>query len=222
MKEKHMETTILILIAAMIAIASTTGGYFLRKEMESTTPSEGDSGKKDHGAWQETESWSGTIENSVESLGKEHPGVLWLSVSDKPVTVGENISTKVYLNTGSQKLGAYKFAISYDPSVIEINEKIGESGVELGADATEDTPEEYLEAVIANVMLSDDNISVQGLTPYGIGPGEEIHLMTINWTVEGEVGDNTTLKWNIKNLVDETTKTIGTPTGTPEEILIEE
>jgi hypothetical protein len=106
------------------------------------------------------------------------------------------------VNSGTSKLGAYKFIINYNENVINVDTSKGDyQGADTGADG-------FVSAFNAVVP---GKIVVNGFSAMGTGPGEDLHVLTIYWTTVGT--GTTTLDLTVEQLADEVRDNIGTPNG---------
>lgn len=130
------------------------------------------------------------------------PGDVWLTPTSVTVNPNEAFNLDVYLDTGSQSLGAYGFDIIYDYSLVAVDTSMGSiSGVTPGADG-------FLSAVNADPGV----LTVAGFDVTGTGPSSDLHLLTISFLALSGVGVST-IDLNVNSLIDTSYTTIGSPTG---------
>ncbi len=135
------------------------------------------------------------------------PGDIWFAPSTGTPS-SEYYPDQVFVNTGTQKLGAYQFIITYNENVIEVDTSKGlfagdpeRGGVEPGADG-----------LVSSVNSRDAGTLVfNGFDPTGMGTGDNLHIATIFWKTVG-LG-TTALNLTVDTLADEVGMTIGTPNG---------
>jgi len=137
-----------------------------------------------------------------------NPGDVWFSPLTG-TTSASSYSDEVHANSGTSKLGAYQFTITYDESIIAVDTTKGMDGVEAG-------PDGFFAAVNAN---TPGTLIVNGFSTAGTGPGSDLHVLTIHWTTVGT--GTTTLDLTVTDLTDETGVTIGTPNGISGERTVE-
>jgi hypothetical protein len=129
-----------------------------------------------------------------------NPGKMWFVPQSQVVFPGRDFTTELHLNSGQQTLGAYGVDITYFSFAIELNTSIGTNGVEAGPDG-----------FVAAVGLEQNLLRISGFDTSGAGPGQDLHILTINWTAKSSgVSD---LIIDIRDLADLQYKTIGTPEG---------
>ena len=123
--------------------------------------------------------------------------------------VGNVFTTEIYVDTGSQNLGAYGFEIIWDQNILIVQ---GENdGVAAGADG-------FLAA--ANVDNNAGTMMVSGFEATGAGPNSQLHLLTITWEAVG--AGNSVLDLTIETLVDSDTNTIGNPNAIDGSVVVEQ
>ncbi len=145
--------------------------------------------------------------NVTVYVGLDTGGDVWFS-SVSPQTVGDTFETEIYVNTGSQKLAAYGFNITYNEDVIQIT---SDDDIEAGADG-----------FISVVNIDNDNglVRIAGFEATGTGPSSQLHLLTITWTAVG-IGKSS-LDLSIGELVDTDVFTIVTPNDIDGNVEVEE
>ena len=151
-----------------------------------------------------TQEYSNT-NNKIDLKSAATGDVMISSVSDK--NVGDTFNTQVYVDSGSQKVATYGIEITWNESILIVQG--GNDGVDAGADG-------FLNA--ANVNNTAGNMSVAGFDIFGVGPGNQLHLLTITWNAIA-VGESV-LAIVVNSLTDETTTDIGTPQGINSHVII--
>lgn len=142
---------------------------------------------------------------ATPTLSPDYPpgtGDVWVVPASLSVSVEEHFTTEIHVNSGNQRVAAYGIECLYDPAVMGVNTSIGTSGIEPGA-----------QGFVAAVGTADPGMFIiSGFDASGTGPGQDLHLVTINWIAMGEGTSSLTLV--VDTLADETTNTIGNPNGT--------
>jgi hypothetical protein len=131
-------------------------------------------------------------------------GDIWFDPASQVLTNESTFVTKIRVNTGTQKLGAYTFKFSYDPTKLAIDESIGESGVTPGSQGF----------VIAANTTVPGLLTVVGFYANGKNADTDFDLIDIHWVVKKAA--DTIIKFtndNALSLSDEKGTTIGTPQG---------
>ncbi len=124
---------------------------------------------------------------------------VWFAPDGTTASVGDEFSIGVHVNTGSLKLGAYHFVITFDDSIVSVDADQGMQGVEAGADGF---------VTISNASVSGQ-IIFNGFDVEGKGPGEDLHVATIYWSAQS--AGTTALDLTVGNLTSEIGLTLGTP-----------
>jgi hypothetical protein len=117
---------------------------------------------------------------------------------DQTVASGAAFTTEIHVNSGEQELAAYGIAISYDETILSIE--------------SDDDVVEGADGFISAVNVNDPGvIKTSGFDVGGVGPGADLHLLTINWDAidTGTV----TLVIEVDSLADPDTNPIGAPAG---------
>ncbi|MBN2736658.1 MAG: hypothetical protein JXR70_06725 [Spirochaetales bacterium] len=135
-------------------------------------------------------------------------GEMWLGDVDGTATAGGTFTTKLYINTGKQKIAAYGVYVYYDDTMMTIDTAIGNAGISEGTDG-------FVAAVNPN---EPGRVMISGFDVYGKGPGKELHLATINW--KAKKAGKTDLRVEVDKLTDETTIDVGNPIGKSTSITI--
>ncbi|MBN2440314.1 MAG: hypothetical protein JXJ04_03185 [Spirochaetales bacterium] len=137
-----------------------------------------------------------TPKPTATPITKTEPGTVWLVPDSLQVRVGTNFTTGIHVNTGAQRIAAYGILVEYSDSLLDVNRNIGSSGVIGGSDG-----------FVAAVNAKDPGVLfISGMDPYGRGPSEDLHLITIQWKA---LNDGVTkIALSIRDLNDEKTKKI--------------
>ena len=141
----------------------------------------------------------------IVTIDLDTGGDVWFS-SVSTQTVGDTFETEIYLNTGSQNLGAYGFDIAYNEDVIQI---ASANDIVAGA-----------EGFISAVKIDNGLVTIAGFETGDTGPSFQLHVLTITWTAVGE--GNSSLDLSIDVLIDARTITIGTPNDIDGSVEVEE
>jgi hypothetical protein len=146
-------------------------------------------------------SYGGTPGPTPVPTGTPQPGAgdVWFVPDTIAVGINSDFATEIHVNSGSQKLAAYGFDISYN-ALLNVRKSVGTDGVEEG-------PDGFVAAVNAN---SSGIIKISGFDTSGSGPGSDLHVITVHWAALSYTGD-CTLDLEINDLGDENTDTIGSP-----------
>lgn len=136
-------------------------------------------------------------------------GRVWINPETSTVPVNSEFQTEIYINSGNKKVAAYGFLFTFSKDIISLDMEKGNSGVNPGKDG-------YVAALNTSVP---GQLFVAGYDVYGKGPGESLHFLTINWRAvkKGE----TSFTITVRNLVDETTRTIGKPVGIGGKVIVQ-
>ncbi|MBN1215566.1 MAG: hypothetical protein JXA99_08980, partial [Candidatus Lokiarchaeota archaeon] len=122
-------------------------------------------------------------------------------VEDK--ILGEIFDTKVYINSGTQRVAAYGFNITFNPNIVNIER------ITAGIDG-------FLSAI--EIDNSNGWATACGFDATGMGPSSCLDFLTITWEAIGS--GETILGIEIIQLLDETTDVIGTPHGVNSHVII--
>jgi hypothetical protein len=101
-------------------------------------------------------------------------GDVWFVPEQITVQNGDNFRTEIHINTGTQRLAAYGINVAYDENLISVNQSIGNTGVEAGAD-------DFFFAVNNNIP---GLLMLAGFEIYGVDSNEDLSLVVINWTAK--------------------------------------
>lgn len=121
------------------------------------------------------------------------PGTFSLNPAIQSVTIGETVTTDLYLDSGTAVAATYGVNLIYDPAVLDY------TSVTAGADG-------FLSAV--NDMDAG-SLVISGFDVTGKGPAADLHMLAINFTA-ANVG-TTDLAVTVNDLTDTAYVTIGTP-----------
>ncbi|MBN1699364.1 MAG: hypothetical protein JW881_17725 [Spirochaetales bacterium] len=138
------------------------------------------------------------------SLEPDLPGTgeVWVYPAGQTVPLYERFTIEIHANTGNRKLAAYGFHVRYNTNILSLNFGVGTDGVVAG-------PDGFVSATDANTP--GDKI-ISGFDTTGTGPGEDIHIVTVNFIALATGTSDIDLIVN--DIVDPFTFTIGTPAGT--------
>jgi beta-lactam-binding protein with PASTA domain len=131
------------------------------------------------------------------------PGDVWLAPATTETAAGSDFALQVHANSGSSRLGVYKFELTFDNTRVQVNTSIGQNGVEVGNDG-------FLS--LANAKNDEGRLLVNGTDPAGKTPGEDLHLLTINFTAQ-DVAGAALIGLSVQQFANELFVTIGTPNG---------
>jgi len=132
----------------------------------------------------------------VKVVPKRGGNVWFSSVSTQ--TVGDIFETEIYVNTSNQKLAGYGFDIRWNQNILNVQG--GYDGITAGADGF--LPYAIVDNNAGTMMLT-------GFDPNGVGPNNQLHLLTITWIAIG-IG-NSPLNLFIDDLLDTDLNTLGIP-----------
>lgn len=99
------------------------------------------------------------------------PGEIWSEPDTIAKKVGDKFKTELYLNSGTEKVGAFGFSIKYDQNLVEIDKETGNSGIELKIEN---------DLIQVNTEILGD-IFIGGYDYEGINSGFEINIINIYW-----------------------------------------
>ncbi|MBN2441082.1 MAG: DUF3160 domain-containing protein [Spirochaetales bacterium] len=130
-------------------------------------------------------------------------GNVWFEPEEIATAINADFITEVHLNSGSQRLAAYDFTVTYDDNYMSLNTSVGMDGVEPGVDG-------FVTAVNA---AESGTVRITGIDAMGKGPGLDLHILTIYWRA-GPTPGNSDITNNIHSLIDPDTAVIGIPSVT--------
>jgi len=84
---------------------------------------------------------------------------------------GQEFSRSVTLNLGDENIKEYDFNINFDADNLSFNTAVGISGIETGANG-----------FISTVNVNNGTIHITGTNAAGMGPGEALELVKMQWT----------------------------------------
>ncbi|MBN2443012.1 MAG: hypothetical protein JXJ04_16760 [Spirochaetales bacterium] len=122
-------------------------------------------------------------------------GDVWLVPEFSTVAIGDSFDLEIHVNSGTQKLAAYGFTITYDAVMLTIQD------VDEGTDG-------FLAA--ANTITPGITVT-SGFDTAGTGPGTDLQVLVL--TFKAINGPYSEINITIDQLVDDLTNTIGTPNG---------
>ncbi|MBN1699986.1 MAG: hypothetical protein JW881_20925 [Spirochaetales bacterium] len=129
-------------------------------------------------------------------------GDVWIVPENQNVRTSTIFNVQIHANTGSQRLGAYGFDLSYDSAYVVANTSIGTEGVEAG-------PDGFISAVNSS---NNGIIRMSGFDTNGKGPGTDLHVLTVNLYAQQNRG-TTYLGLDIIDFTNLDTVPIGNPNG---------
>ena len=121
------------------------------------------------------------------------PGDVWVDSG-----AGTNQAV-VHVDTGAQKLGAYQFVVTFDPSTVSVDTSKGNNGVAAGADG-------FVSAV--NTDNSNGKVVVNGFDVNGGSSGSNLEVLKIALNVKNASG-LAGIKVRAESLADEVGGAIG-------------
>jgi hypothetical protein len=152
---------------------------------------------------------SGPTETPVPTSAPS-PGTLWFDPGEVVVSVGQNFSTKIRLNSGGHRMAAYGMNLYYDFLLLEVGSTAGNHGIEAG-------PDGFLTAVNTN---SPGLFVLSGFDASGTGPGLDLHILTSSW---GALNPGSSLiSLRIINLVSPDGTAIGEPVSHDCRVIVNE
>ncbi|MBY9007142.1 MAG: cellulase family glycosylhydrolase [Candidatus Lokiarchaeota archaeon] len=137
-------------------------------------------------------------------------GNVWIS-SVSTQTVGDTFETEIYVNTGSQNLGAYELII------LNHNPQTGTVPIQI---ASNNDIVAGSEGFVSEVNIFETYVTIAGFNEMGTGPSSQLHLLTITWTAVG--AGSCPLRIIVRKLVDTDLNNVGTPKGVYGKAIIEE
>jgi hypothetical protein len=130
-------------------------------------------------------------------------GLVSFHPADKVIGLGTSGFIELHINSGNQEVAAYGFELYFDETILEINTEMGNNGVEAGGDG-------YVTAVNPE---NPGVIMFNGFDVYGIGPGNDLHLVTVYFN--GINAGTSELTLNIDTLIDAEYNDVGIPHAIP-------
>ncbi len=122
-------------------------------------------------------------------------GQVWMSESEITAESGEIISTEIYVNSGTECLSYYDIMLLWNPSIFDISDS--GYGVQAGPDG-----------FLSSIVYRYGEVIITGFDTSGTGPGERLHILTIEWFVGGDPGTSS-LDIIVNELSDSSGSTIG-------------
>jgi hypothetical protein len=139
-------------------------------------------------------------------------GNVWIYPSTKTVNTNTLFDLEVHVDSGTKKLGAFDFTITFNQSLLNIDTAKGTSGVSAGVDG-------FISAV--NPNNGAGTLIVNGFNINGTGPGSNLRVLIIHFKALMS-SDNANIGLTVSNLTDETGIKIGTPSGSGATVSIQE
>ena len=118
------------------------------------------------------------------------------------IEVGENNQFILNINTSiaDRKIGSYQFDLTFDSSLLAVDTTKGTDGVEQGEDG-------FLGFV--NIDNSKGIITINGFNTQGVGPGDNLNMVKINFNVFNDTAESSTyLSLTVNDLTDELAENI--------------
>jgi hypothetical protein len=128
------------------------------------------------------------------------------------VNASSTFDLEVLVNSGTQKLGAYQFNITFNKDLINVDTTKGTNGVSAGLDG-------FISAV--NTNNSTGSLIINGFDVYGKGPGSSLRVLIIHFKAFDTLG-STNIVLSVEVLKDIDINTIGTPSGQGATVTIQE
>jgi hypothetical protein len=134
-----------------------------------------------------------------DSMIEQDAGLVWITPSEITAKKGGDVAMEIHVNTGSQKIAAYGFVLSFDPKVIDTNTQKGTNGIDA-------LPDGYVQAVNAT---KKGELFIAGFDVYGKGPGKDLSVIRVN--LKAIAAGTSNLALEVKNLTDEKSTPLGKP-----------
>ncbi|MBN2738346.1 MAG: PT domain-containing protein, partial [Spirochaetales bacterium] len=115
---------------------------------------------------------------------------LYISPANQILSHPVKADVSVMADVAGQNLAAYGIIVTFDSSIIKPDESIGQFGVEAGADG-----------FLAAANLSNNVLTISGFDINGIGPADNLELVTISFNSTGTSGQSA-INIAIDNLTD--------------------
>jgi hypothetical protein len=132
---------------------------------------------------------------------KPGAGLVKLEPADSTVKKGNDFAVEIHVNTGTQKVAAYGFVLTFDPAVIDV---IGSKGTN-GVDAL---PDGFVQAVNATKR---GEVFAAGFDVYGKGPSDDLGIAKVSFKAVGQ--GQTSIGLEVRSLFDEKSNPLGNPQG---------
>ncbi len=157
-------------------------------------------------------SWAALSAPSVAAPNQCVTGTNVCAVSITPerstVAVGSTFDLSVVMDTGSSKLGAYSFTISFDPQIIAVDTSRGSNGATAGDDG-------FL--TLTNPS-ADGRIVVNGFDINGKGPSSELEIVKIHFTALALGTSSVSIE--VSTISDELGNSLGSGVGTGAQVTV--
>ena len=131
-------------------------------------------------------------------------GNVWIDPSSKTVNTNATFDLEVRVDSGTNKLGAYKFIVTFNSILLNVDTSKGTNGVDKG-------PDGFITAVNTNNSMG--SLTVNGFDVNGKGPGSNLRVLIIHFKSLANTA-SATIGLYVETLTDEIGTTIGTPSGT--------
>jgi hypothetical protein len=128
------------------------------------------------------------------------PGDMWIVPAIQTVENSAPCTSEIHANSGTIQLAAYGCEVGYDETLLSLP---AEDDVIEGADG-------FIAAYNAETPGA---IIVSGFNATGITPGEDIHMITINWITDDTATGTSVIALTVNDMADKNGVNIGTPNG---------
>ena len=144
----------------------------------------------------------------LPAFAQNSAGDIWFEPESLEVEIGSEFAIEMHANTGTKKLGAYGIDIDYDQLIISVETTVGENGVVAGTEG-------FVSAVNPVLGL----IKISGFDANGTGPGENLHILTINFNADSQ--GTTALDIIVDQFLDQNEELpIGDPAGYSGKVIV--
>jgi len=134
---------------------------------------------------------------TLGAVAQSSVGDVWFTSTSVSTQPGQTFTTDVQVNTGTLKLAAYTFKMTFS-AIIAVNTAVGTQGVTAGPDGF---------VTVVNPQATSLTISSFDVT--GKAASATLRLLTVNWNAVSN--GSTTIANEVQALSNEATVTIGTP-----------
>lgn len=130
------------------------------------------------------------------------PGDVRIMPETLTLDPGQSFALQVLVDSGTHKLGGYTLELTYDRNLVQMDTTVVNGANPLGT------------ANVFNVENDKGSVKITGLDVNGIGPGGNLHILTINGMALTDAQRGTTpVTLKVESLINEMADTIGTPNG---------
>lgn len=141
-------------------------------------------------------------------ISQTSPGDVWMVPGTYTAGINTTFTTEIHVNTGNQAVSALGLTINFDYTIIYYRSAAGL--------IAEPPLDEFYEITIA--PENPGSIKISGFTTTGMGPDEDILLLTITW--EAMAQGSSSVQLMVDTLVDASYESIGTPSGIDGTIIV--